>query len=772
MEGIEIKSKMHDIEGSSPSNDVNGVLYSSESDRKRLINQQQRMCESMKESVLFDAIGRQFHFSVFANQFWAHIFMPAFFCLQNRHGQGLQKSLFASIGTIGFPCLFYIMLCSYGTLTTHDKQLVGYSLFWPFFSYVSHRAMIALKYATLSPTEYRRFTQCRDLKLSLSYLNQMMLFSGWLNFEANLICFELGAAAARIGERINEIHIIVRNENHSEDSKNQLLYWNAFLRGHREMNFTTKLAPEIRRLPSGDYAISVYDLALGILRYCNSHQTFFTTANRIALVIAMIMIAISLIPIAFRGNQHFDNPILAYTYIASSTIMNFGFGGLVFLFLSFVLFDVLRLQKMMAVLHSMIRISDVMFQFSVAPAPASEADAKYMMNFSDDAKVAAAAQVRAETDDAESRRQELIDVTAYHPLHPSLSLLRQRKNSSSHHKSVEGTNAAPVIKKSEQSEEEESKDAAPPKRLAELYNIPSSNTSSSSNKTTTSNHSQKMNIDIRGSTVLRDRSAVQGSSVMIPRVTFAYPENVLAWTFLRLTIQAFGDRFRFRTDIYAAFILLVMVLLMVMTLSFVTMADDRAAEFHRTYVIQAIVAVTLMVLFLVLISLVGALVNTDLNMQRCTLASHAMNARSKTVFFFDYQLTEDETFIKNTGEKCLQLQLEDSLMTESNGDMDMNWFMKGEDGGHDNGNYNNSSSKCVPKSLSVNLFAQRVRLIEAMMKILDVNNTLRPFKFLGMMATFPLTISIVTTAISFYSILVSFYFSTTNSSSGISSKSI
>jgi hypothetical protein len=179
-----------------------------------------------------------------------------------------------------------------------------------------------------------------------------------------------------------------------------------------------------------------------------------------------------------------------------------------------------------------------------------------------------------------------------------------------------------------------------------------------------------------------------------------------------------------------------------------------------------------MVLFLVLISLVGALVNTDLNMQRCTLASHAMNARSKTVFFFDYQLTEAETFIKNTGEKCLQLQLEDSLMTGSNSDMDMNWFMESEDGGHDNGNNNSSSSKRIPKSLSVNLFAQRVRLIEAMMKILDVNNTLRPFKFLGMMATFPLTISIVTTAISFYSILVSFYFSTTSSSSGISSKSI
>jgi hypothetical protein len=111
-------------------------------------------------------------------------------------------------------------------------------------------------------------------------------------------------------------------------------------------------------------------------------------------------------------------------------------------------------------------------------------------------------------------------------------------------------------------------------------------------------------------------------------------------------------------------------------------------------------------------------------------------------------------------------------MTGSNSDMDMNWFMESEDGGHDNGNNNSSSSKRIPKSLSVNLFAQRVRLIEAMMKILDVNNTLRPFKFLGMMATFPLTISIVTTAISFYSILVSFYFSTTSSSSGISSKSI
>jgi hypothetical protein len=37
---------------------------------------------------------------------------------------------------------------------------------------------------------------------------------------------------------------------------------------------------------------------------------------------------------------------------------------------------------------------------------------------------------------------------------------------------------------------------------------------------------------------------------MTPRVNLLQPENATAWVFARLTIQNFGERFRFRTDTY------------------------------------------------------------------------------------------------------------------------------------------------------------------------------------------------------------------------------
>ncbi len=44
------------------------------------------------------------------------------------------------------------------------------------------------------------------------------------------------------------------------------------------------------------------------------------------------------------------------------------------------------------------------------------------------------------------------------------------------------------------------------------------------------------------------------------------------------------------------------------------------------------------------------------------------------------------------------------------------------------------------------------------MEIVDVNTELRPFKILGMTASPALTMSVITAALSFYSVMASFYF--------------
>jgi hypothetical protein len=58
------------------------------------------------------------------------------------------------------------------------------------------------------------------------------------------------------------------------------------------------------------------------------------------------------------------------------------------------------------------------------------------------------------------------------------------------------------------------------------------------------------------------------SLAMIPRLDLSYAENATAWIYARLTIQNFGSRFRFRTDIYLGKCLTVFILLSVFNLMY------------------------------------------------------------------------------------------------------------------------------------------------------------------------------------------------------------
>jgi hypothetical protein len=137
----------------------------------------------------------------------------------------------------------YIMVISFCLCSKEDQQLLGYSIWFPFLSYCAHRLVVSLKYATLSPTEYQRFCDCKDKALSVSYLNQMMLFGGWAQLIPLVLYFEVAAASANINDNISKIFLIIRSETLCESTRSQLLYWNAFLQGQEIIDIEAKLSP-------------------------------------------------------------------------------------------------------------------------------------------------------------------------------------------------------------------------------------------------------------------------------------------------------------------------------------------------------------------------------------------------------------------------------------------------------------------------------------------------------------------------------------------------
>ncbi len=63
-------------------------------------------------------------------------------------------------------------------------------------------------------------------------------------------------------------------------------------------------------------------------------------------------------------------------------------------------------------------------------------------------------------------------------------------------------------------------------------------------------HPPVMHSTYLQSSVIGERFAEHEDDAAFPRISFDHSENVVAWTYSRLVVQNFGERFRFRIDMY------------------------------------------------------------------------------------------------------------------------------------------------------------------------------------------------------------------------------
>ena len=106
---------------------------------------------------------------------------------------------------------------------------------------LQHKLMIALKYSSLSETEYARFQATTDEQRARRYLHQLDMLSGWSARDEGIILFELGCAAARIGAKIDEVYFSVADPYSSPAARVQFAHWNALMLGKAHVH-----------LPAGD----------------------------------------------------------------------------------------------------------------------------------------------------------------------------------------------------------------------------------------------------------------------------------------------------------------------------------------------------------------------------------------------------------------------------------------------------------------------------------------------------------------------------------------
>ena len=486
-----------------------GILYNSSGEVDEVQNDN---IEDFMDNFLLDSISVQCHASVFCTQFLCHLFFPLSYFLINYRAQGFDiHSNFLcnpiSYFNIIFPSLIYLMVVMYYLCPLEDELPIRGALWVPIIFFIQHRMTVGLKYASLSPSEYAKFQASPDSTQAEAFMLQMQLLTGWANRTDQLLQFELGCAAARIGAKINEVSIIIPNPSESETTRNEFANWNALL--HRESTVSllnNRIAKELVPHADGSYTLSVYDLSMAILKKTDTSSS--QRVKWLIYVFVCMMIVVPWINLFRTANQFTHRSMYLFVFLGCNMVTLGVYGMVVFMLLYVSVWDVSRQWHMVRYLHRLIRISDLTLDSDLVTFRKGKNTARNREHLRE-------------------RMSVILSVTQPER-HKSLAIRTSQAALKTFPLYYEGTSpfTAPNI---------------------------TTNTTTTSNTTTGHIHiqSQVSNKELRsrfsefGTKSLKDEDASS-----IPQISLKHAENVIGWTYTRLVIQHFGERFRNRIDMY------------------------------------------------------------------------------------------------------------------------------------------------------------------------------------------------------------------------------
>ncbi len=363
----------------------------------------------LKEKVFFDSIDAEFHIDIFIFQFCANMFLPFLLLFsRNRYAQGIRWNFHSIRYDILGPIAFYGSIIAFMFCSNLDQSLLGHSLYLPLMFFVVHRVVLALKYATLSTTEYNRLMACKDKLLIDEYLSQLELFSGWVLLDDLVVSFELGAASARIGAKINEIYFRIGSNFDDPLTLGQFRHWNAFLRGHERIDIDLKPAREFKKMPNGDYGITVFDVCATIIRQSSSRNSKSSMVMGAAIYFTVfLMIVLLYIPI-IKDYNVLKSTVPISCFLGCASLLIWDYGKTFFFFIYIAALDVKRFLQMTNTLHSMIRLTDLMMHGKLRKKTNNKSSSSFMDN-----------DTFAPEEIADARMEVLLDICSQNDVNPS-----------------------------------------------------------------------------------------------------------------------------------------------------------------------------------------------------------------------------------------------------------------------------------------------------------------------------------------------------------------
>lgn len=317
--------------------------------------------ELLPEDFILDSIRQQFHLDIFLYQLVAHIVFPLYPLMANTYGQGWTNSWFFIETSIVFPLLsLLIIICYFGCYHSQPAEMMNYIFVVPLVYYLQHRFVCAVKYGTLSRTEYSKFMSIADGSEGYKALTSIILASSWFRYRESTILFELSAAAASLGCQSNSLHCIVDDPGSSVGAMNNYLRWNSLLLGESTVRLAALKSSALKRRDDGTYEVSVFDAAFALCRraWRNKCPRSYRLLGKVAMVLHIV------IPFVLLGIHYdpecspLDKLFLAGYYLCSTRLL-YIYVPLYYEIFCFVLTDTQRRDDLQRMLSSMVRLNEI-----------------------------------------------------------------------------------------------------------------------------------------------------------------------------------------------------------------------------------------------------------------------------------------------------------------------------------------------------------------------------------------------------------------------------
>ena len=192
------------------------------------------------EELIWDSIFIHFDVSVFIHQLVLHLFLPLTVwmspCAKCQLFAWDKNCTFAS--KVGMVLVHFANVTSfvsfifYMTMDVRDRDHFFGSLASPLVFMLLWKLSVAVKYASFSPTEYKRYMTFKSWDRVGAFLAQTLINQNLIATQNDHVNrFEIAAGAHRSGlKNVHLLHFKLENPDNSEHARRRLLEWDAFLR--------------------------------------------------------------------------------------------------------------------------------------------------------------------------------------------------------------------------------------------------------------------------------------------------------------------------------------------------------------------------------------------------------------------------------------------------------------------------------------------------------------------------------------------------------------